>query len=365
MSHPILSRNHPQHGFTMIELLVGMVIAMLATVIIMQVYETFEGQKRTTTGGADAQTNGSVALYNIQRDVAGAGYGLPLLSTSHPALLCDPIPTIDHDNNAGTPEIGMYPLLLLDGGVAPGASDTILVTYGDTATGGVPVVADSVVGTAAVVKNNLGCKANDIALLTKGATCDLERVASLTGTTGITFLNAPTINSTAQDVSIACLGAWTEISYSVVNNALSRNGSPLVAGIVNIQAQYGLSASPSSNAIIRWVDPVDIAGLEDYSLTKALNTVVTPSRDDRNRIKAIRVAVVARNGLWDKDVVSTACSSTTAPNPTGICAWEGDPLSPAPAIDLSNDPEWQHYRYRVFEVIIPLRNVIWSFNTLS
>lgn len=365
MSSPTLSRTAGQRGFTMIELLVGMLIAMLATVIIMQVYETFEGQKRTTTGGADAQVNGSVALFNIQREVAGAGYGLPLFSTSHPALLCEPIPTIDHDNNGGTPEIGIYPVLLLDGGVAPGASDTILVTYGDTTTGGVPIVADSVVGSAAVVKNNLGCKTNDIALLVRGGTCDLERVASLTGTTGITFLNTPTINSTAQDVSIACLGAWTEISYAVVNNALTRNGVPNVAGIVNIQAQYGLSATPASNVITRWVDPVDIAGTEDYSLTKAANTVVTPARDDRNRIKAIRVAVVARNGLWEKEVVSTACSSTTAQNPTGICAWEGNPISPAPVVDLSNDPDWQHYRYRVFEVIIPLRNVIWSFNTLG
>lgn len=369
---PVLARNHHERGFTMIELLVGMGIAMLATLIIMQVYETFEGQKRTTTGGADAQTNGSVALYNIQRDVAGAGYGLPMLSTKNPVLLCDPIPTIDHDSNGGTPEVGIYPVLLLDGGVAPGASDTIHLTYGDTAKGGLPVVANSVVGAVADVPNNLGCQANDIALLIRGATCAMERVAGLTGTDGITFANTPTINTTAKDVSIACLGAWTEISYSVVNNALARNGQPNVPGIVNIQAQYGIrdydmvsKASAPENQVDRWVDPVDIAGTKNYSLTKVGNTLVTPPRDDRNRIKAIRVAVVARNGLLEKDVVSTACSSTTAPDPSGVCAWEGNLISPAPVVDLSNDPDWQHYRYRVFEIIIPLRNVIWSFNTLG
>jgi type IV pilus assembly protein PilW len=358
-----------QRGFTIIELLVGMVIAMLATLIIMQVYELFEGQKRTTTGGADAQTNGSIALFNIQREVAMAGYGLPVFSTQQPALLCDPLPTIDHDNNGATPEIGMYPALLQDGGVGPGASDTIIIAYGDTATGGVPTTSGSVVGSVAVVANNLACKANDIALLIKGSNCDLDRVASLTGTTGITFQNNPTVNTatlpTTTPVNIACLGGWNETSYAVVNNALARNGVASVAGIVNIQAQYGLSAAPGNNAITRWVDPVDIAGMEDYSLTKAGNTLVTPSLSDRNRIKAIRVAVVARSGLWEKEVVSAACSSTIAANPTGVCAWEGTPLSPAPAIDLSNEPDWQHYRYRVFEVIIPLRNVIWSFNTLT
>ena len=38
------------------------------------------------------------------------------------------------------------------------------------------------------------------------------------------------------------------------------------------------------------------------------------------------------------------------------CAEHGEP----PAIDLSNDPDWEHYRYRVLETIVPLRNVIWA-----
>ena len=40
---------------------------------------------------------------------------------------------------------------------------------------------------------------------------------------------------------------------------------------------------------------------------------VAPTVADRNRIKAIRIAVIARNSLWERDVVSTACSSTTDP----------------------------------------------------
>ena len=371
-------------GFTMIELLVGMVIAMLATVVIMQVYEAFEGQKRTTTRGADAQTNGSVALYNIQREVAVGGYGLPTFikpcadgacgaSCTGPlcsSLLCAPVPTIDHDSNGGTPEAGIFPVLISDGGVGPGASDTIIVTYGDTGTGGVPTISNSVVGNAAVVANNMACTVGSVALLVKGSACDLERIAAVTGTTGITFQNIPTVNTatpaTHPQVGITCLGQLNEISFAVVNNALARNGISNVAGIVNLQAQYGLSATSGDNMITRWVNAVDIAGPENYSMTKIGNTLATPPLNvaagvfDRLLIKAIRVAVVARSGLWEKAVVSQACSSTTAPNPTGVCAWEGNPLSPAPVIDLSNDPDWQHYRYRVFEVIIPLRNIVWS-----
>lgn len=396
---------HEARGLTMIELLVGMVIAMLSTVIIMQVYEGFEGQKRTTTGGADAQTNGSLALNSIVRDVSAAGYGLPLFLKTNsdcteanradcPALpplvlpcpngahcsplMCDPIPTVDHDSNGATAEVGIFPVLLQDGGA--GASDTILATYGDTATGGMATISGSVVGTAAFMgpdpvlrpteANNLACSVGDIAVLINGSTCELRRVAALTGTTGITFNTAPTVVNTASfpadpGIAIGCMGNWNEFSYAIVNNMLSRSGAATVAGIVSIQAQYGISATPSNNAINQWVDPTGV-----WAYTKVGNNVTSPALAERLRIKAIRVAVVARSGLWEKDSVSTACSSTTDPNPTGVCAWEGIPASPtmiaspAPAIDLSNDPDWQHYRYRVFETIIPLRNVIWSYDAL-
>lgn len=396
---------HGARGLTMIELLVGMVIAMLSTVIIMQVYEGFEGQKRTTTGGADAQTNGSLALNSIVRDVSAAGYGLPLfLKTNSDCteanralcpplpppvlpcpngahcspLMCDPIPTVDHDSNGATAEIGIFPVLLQDGGA--GGSDAILATYGDTATGGMATISGSVVGAAAFMgpdpvlrpaeANNLACSVGDVAVLVNGSTCELRRVAALAGTTGISFDTAPTMVNTAlfpadPGIAIGCLGNWNEFSYSIVNNMLSRSGAANVAGIVSIQAQYGISATPSNNAIIQWVDPTGA-----WAYTKVGNNVTSPALAERLRIKAIRVAVVARSGLWEKDSVSTACSSTTDANPTGVCAWEGIPASatmiasPAPAIDLSNDPDWQHYRYRVFETIIPLRNVIWSYDAL-
>ena len=354
MSHPVGLRRIAQ-GFTMVELLVGMAIGLLATIVIMQVYESFEGQKRTTTAGADGQTNGSIALFNVKRDLEMAGYGLPVFSTRNPALLCDPLPTIDHDSDAATPEIGFYPVLLSDGGVGPGANDMILLTYGNTSTGGVPNPV-TVAGTSALVSNNLACKTNDIALLINGPVCSAEKITNVAGTTSITLQNSPAVTSGV----IACLGGWNEIAYAINNNALTRNGLPNVAGIMSMQAQYGISPAAGNNAIVQWVEPTG-----DWELTKVGNVLTKPILANRNRIKAIRVALVARSGLWEKEIVSDPCSSTTAANPIGLCAWEGTPASPAPTIDLSSDPEWRHYRYRVYEVIIPLRNVIWSLNTLA
>src|SRR4030067_3297632 len=75
-----------QAGFTLVEIMVGLAIAMLATLVIMQVFSVFEAQKRTTTGTADAQTNGGIALYNIGRELQIAGY--PLLPAVNSPLEC-------------------------------------------------------------------------------------------------------------------------------------------------------------------------------------------------------------------------------------------------------------------------------------
>jgi type IV pilus assembly protein PilW len=118
-------------------------------------------------------------------------------------------------------------------------------------------------------------------------------------------------------------------------------------GIVDLQAQYGISALASSNAIVAWVD--------------ATNAWAAPTVASRNLIKAVRFAVVARNPKKEANAVTTVCTGANTPGLSGLCAWQGDATSPAPTINLAaGDADWLKYRYRVFETIIPLRNVIWS-----
>lgn len=336
-----------QSGFSLVEIMVALVIGLLTTLVIMQVFSVFEEQKRATTGSADAQTSGSVALYAIGRDLQMAGYSL--LPVRNSPLECDPSPAI-----AG---IDLSPVVIVDGGAAAGASDTISIRYGNTPMTGVPSVIKALVGTTATVDNNLGCQVNDVALITNGAACAMTTVTALSvppDYTGVTLQNTAGVTP---GVGLTCLGTWSQMTYRVNNGNLEVNGVPSVAGIVNLQAQYGISAGANSNLITQWVDATAATGWD------------APTVANRNRIKAVRIAVIARNGQFEKNVISTACSSITAAAPTGLCAWDATsaaPLvaSPAPAIDLSNDPDWARYRYRVFETIIPLRNVIWARETL-
>lgn len=367
-----INKGFKQQGFSLVELMIGLVIGLLATVVIMNVFSVFEQQKRITTGGSDAQTNGAIALFNLQRDIQAAGYGLPVYGSDFSPFNCPVDTTVDHDGtiaipNPATPAIGLSPIVITDGNGANG-SDTISIRTGNSMKGGVAVSMEA--GTAtnvAQVDNNMGCAMNDVVLVINlsapALACSMTRVTALTAA-GVTpvKITLGAITNVAVGNALACLGIWNEFQYTITNNQLTRSGEvaagvpstaavPIVPDIVNMQAQYGVSATPGNNQVTQWVDATGIW--------------VNPTVVDRNRIKAIRIAIVARSGLLGNANITAACSSLTAANPTGLCAWDGAAAgSAAPAIDLSADANWQRYRYRVYESIIPVRNIIWSRSAL-
>lgn len=333
-------------GFGLVEVMVALVVGLIVTLVIMQVFTGFEGQKRTTTGGADAQSAGAVGLYMIGRDVQMAGYGL--LPAAESAMECDPVPSID-----GRPIAGIS---IIDGGAAAGASDTLVIRYGNAPLGGAPQTINAITGNVLSVDNNYGCAVGDVALLVKGPVCSATRVSGISAGPDFTQVTVQSALGGVAGGNLACLGAaWDQISYDVAGGALQVNGQARVPGIVNLQAQYGVSDQPSINQITQWVD--------------ATGAWANPTVANRNRIKAVRVAVIARSVTEEREDVSVACSSITDANPTGVCAWDATSAqpataSPAPLVDLSNDANWQRFRYRVFETIVPLRNTIWSRETL-
>src|SRR5258706_14163460 len=63
-------------GFSLIEILVAVAIGLIGCVIIFQVFAVSENNKRATTGGADAQVAGALALFTLERDIKMAGFGV-------------------------------------------------------------------------------------------------------------------------------------------------------------------------------------------------------------------------------------------------------------------------------------------------
>lgn len=355
-----MNSRQAQHGFSLIEIMVGMLIGLLCTIVIMQVFAGFEGQKRRTTSSADAQINGAIAFYTVERDIRMAGYGF-----GDAELSCSNLYTY-FDNGSATPGplpgFSTTPVIITDGGTGP---DAISIQYATSATGALGTTLRSTMPQSSSelnVNSTYGCATNNMVLVSQGDNCTLMQLTQVQDAAlklqhnpgGTPSYNPPEAYQNTNSwpayttgAKVSCMGNILSRTYAVNGSTLvpSATLTPLGNSIVNIQAQYGI-APASSQQVNEWVD--------------ATGAWASPTAANIKRIKAIRLAIVARSTQREKENVSTACSSTTAAKPQGVCAWEGSATYPAPTIDLSNIPDWQRYRYKVFETIIPLKNVIWA-----
>jgi type IV pilus assembly protein PilW len=412
-----LKRLSYQAGFSLVEIMVGLVIGLIATLVIMQTFSAFEGNKRSTTGIADTQTNGSIGLYMVQRELQFAGYGVPVASGTLPeikesamkltyedytdpalyptqasilaaqaaktatydanlvteaakiasgvnfsALKCNPAPilNLDADDDPLTPDVPVdiiTPVTLTDGAAG---NDTITIQYGTTSRGAMPTSLTTIAGVNQVgVSNNLGCRPGDVVLVVGNSNspdsdtaCVGSKVTSVEVTSGtntwldtvgnsnqILVTNNVGMYNPGKPRKLACLGQIRQSIFDINGNELRKNNRPVVTEIVAMQAQYGISPTANSEHVTQWV-----------SATGAVWGASPIPVASRNRIKAVRVALVARNNLLERDVVSQACTGA-AVGPAKVCIWGNQDVN-------LPDANWANYRYRAYEIVIPLRNVL-------
>ncbi|MFT7228256.1 MAG: type IV pilus assembly protein PilW [Methylophilaceae bacterium] len=367
--------NRQQTGFSLIELLVGLVIGLFATLAVMQTFSVFEGQKRSTSGTADAQTNGAIALMHLKRSLDTAGFGLPM-------------PNADFDNNilrCTTPNMDIYPVEI-EQGTGENGSDKVIVRYSTSGAGAVPInivnPSNPTISPGMLVSNNIGCGSdlemsnatykakykvtgdaitnnntvNQVMIISNDV-CGFADIAQqpTNDTTGDenSYIRIDSVPAVLDPLSVgdpnnlpklACMGGWGSNTYEISNNELLLNGDPIVSGVVNMQAQYGTSNTPGDNEVLPagWVEPD--------------GTWAAPVAPVRNRIKAIRVALVLKNGLKEKSDVT----------PVAPKAWM-DTGTTTVDIDVSAaDPLfWKRYRYRVVSTVVPLKNVLWSWEAVK
>lgn len=378
-----LARSRPQHGFTLIELLVAMLLGLITVLVVAQVMLMAESRKRTATSGSDATTTGAMALYTMERDARNAGFGM---TTSAAALGCE----IKAKNGSNaTQTYVLAPVVITQG--SSGAPDTI--TFTASTKEGVPLPTKVTVdhpATAAnfFVQSALGITEGDLMIAvpaTPSSTnwCSVFQVTNDTSpgggnsqgggqgqnqvlhNSGLSSWNqagGQTIFPTAgypAGSTLINLGAMSRRSYSIVSNGLqltwlnTTDGSSqtrdLYPQVIQLQAEYGTDTD-----------------LADNNVRVTSWTTTTPAANDNagwQAIKAIRVAVVARSNVYEKDVVTAAGTGSTystcrASSPRAVC-WAGGAINNLNTNNPGTD-DWQHYRYRVYEAVLPIRNVIWQ-----
>lgn len=380
-----------QRGITLIELMVGLVIGLIAVLVISQVLLVAEGNKRTTTSGSDAQVTGSLALYTIQRDIEMAGYGL---STSQLGLGCSVRALTFNTLNGGSSRT-LAPVAITPG--ASGAPDTLrilgsrtdkfsvptLITSDHPKTGGVGV-------TEFVVNNTVGVAAGDLMIAVPAApdatnTCTMflasgtvpgpPRVLHAAGSgadpqgwngtgTGAsqTMVNLfPTTGYPAGSYLINVGSALIDRSYSVTagtlrltefnNSSAASTVTELFPQVVNLRALYGKDTAPAAPA------------LGDGAIDQYDNAQPT-TPDAWSRVVAIRIAIVVRSSQWEKEEVTTTApvwnlGSATNVVGAGSVSCGSNRCISMPVDGDINANDWKHYRYTVYETVIPVRNLVW------
>jgi len=331
-------------GFSLVEIMVAMVIGMLGLIVMMQVFSVFEGQKRTTTGGNDAQNSGAIALYGLQRDIRQSGYGI----STQDLLGCNvPLP------NGGS--INLAPTTINQASITgqDANTDTLLVVYGNGNGGaeGDGIISQPATNTYAVQTPTSFAVADRVIATPQArqSPCNplvLDSVASIaspnvTIATGVDNMTNGKLYDLGQAPKVQAYairnGNLTVCDYMLNDCSLAANNTdtaiwvPIANNIVSMRAQYGHDTTPVMDGIV-----------DTYDQTPPITAC------DWIKAPALRIVLVARNGQPEKIAV-------TATVPT----WEGSAGVP---IDLNSTTvpagfTWQSYRYKVFETIVPLRNI--------
>ena len=383
-----LPRQRRARGFSLVEILVGVAIGIVGMLVIFKTIATWDTHTRSTTAGSDAQTTGSLAMFNLERDIkqAGQGFmGLNFVAGVPPSALGCAVSGVDMQTGRAL-AFNMVPVTI---GVTVGQPDTITVLYGNSPYFVSEEKYTATTGSTTTLDRRNGFRMGDLAIAGAGANCNLLQVTDDTNADGktivhgdsVSYLNSyaiPPAPSVARYNSAglpALVGAGTIYSLgpnprldtwaiNAVTGSLTNTerftGAPAFVvgeGVVNIKALYGLDLIGNRTAN-SWTNiaPTTAAGWA--------------------QVLSVRVAILVRSRQFERtaDQSASGVPSGVTPNPP---TWSGAAILPlipnsnfvmtntngSPDSFGLNDPNplnWRYYRYRVYEKEIPLRNVIWG-----
>jgi len=347
-------------GFSLVELMVGVAVALVALLVLTGLLMSFNNQKRTTVSSSDAQVAGGLAAFLIERDLRRAGYGF----NSEPLLGC----TLHLlDPTGGPSPLQLDPVRITPG--AAGAADQVAISFSNSTHGWYFTTLSATANypgddTAMVLSNSYGFNVGDlIAVGMAGVDPDANGIEDCS-LREVTAVNAQVLQHTGgtynkpggelipypggarvYNIGTAARNDLPEfITYAINDkNELTMTSrqtqfQPVSIGehIVMLRAWYckdTANPTPSSINICDQVVPVNAAAWR--------------------QVIAVRFAVVARSPFRETEAVSSG----------SVQLWPEMVLpngATLPEQTMPLDGEQQHYRYRVYGTLVPIRNLIWQ-----
>jgi type IV pilus assembly protein PilW len=360
MKRPLVRRF--ERGFSLIELMVGVVIGLIAVLVIYQVFATAEGIKRNTTSVGDAQQNGLLSSFVLGIELANAGNGVANAARDLGACpggatfatTWRPIPVMITDGGAdGTPDTFMVNYSVSSSVIAPAPFTANAASNADypvqSPTGfqvGDMIVA---VGGTPAVSGCAGSKVTAVSAPDVNGVVTVSHtdpgVAATFGGSGASLFNMGPITS-SQKVRYDLLTATGVLRSTSLfkadgtpNDVASPDPlpNPLASNVVNMKLLYGVDTTGSG--VLTWVN----ASTSPWTPTELMST--TPSTNliaQLKTLKAVRIGLIVRGEQWDRDAPDVPWSLFDNTY-SGTFARAGG-----------------NYRYRTYETIIPIRNELWN-----
>lgn len=358
----IVVRHGRQGGMSIVEIMVGLVIGLIATAVIFQTFSVAESFKRNTTSAGDAQQTGLFSTFTLALELANAGNGLA--NTADALNSCpkvaDPIATLRP-----------IPVVLYPSG-EDSTPDAFMVNYSVSANVayGALFVTKSDVGADYRVQSPTGFRAKDmvIAIDEERGRCARTRVNDVSAPDGngvvtISHTGASTdFSSTSLLFNMGPWGRGQRVRYEVKDStlrsidltpsdpgkALEETPVPLASNIVNMKVQYGVDTA--NNGVIKWIDGKN----DDWKPDKVLGADV----DKLRQIRAVRIGFVVRSAQYEREL-SKALAGGTFKWLLFDCDKHDDSCGSISG-EIAPDKDGGGYRYRVFETVVPLRNALWN-----
>lgn len=387
-----------ERGFSIIEIMVGVVIGMIAVLVIYQVFVTSEGIKRNITAAGDAQQNGLLSSFMMGIELANSGNGLAVaardLGACAPTAVAGAAPTPIEIASSQLP----IPMLISDGGgannpdsfviyysvartlvspalfAAPAAANAasylVVSANGFQFTNGVGDMVVAIPNPTAAFPSANQCYTSVItAAPVQGTIVDPDSPPKKLATLAVTLAGAP-VPMDAFSSELLNLGPANlvqKVLYDVSGGSLRSKSlldpatgapdnaqpvNPLASNVLNIKLQYGID-TVGDGLVHHWVPALAGTAYGDWD---AKTMLTGKPYTELNRIKAARIAILVKSEQHDKDLNPDPGFSRTVFND---CA-DGGTCYPVTFSIAPVAGQPYGWRYRVYETVIPLRNEVWN-----
>ncbi len=168
--------------------------------------------------------------------------------------------------------------------------------------------------------------------------------------------NAPT-GTFAEGGALINMGVPVDITYSISNNAL-------VARSLNIASDTSSTPSyPAANELFPNIVQLQALYGKDTNADGSVdtwNTTLPATNADWMQVLAVRIVVVARSTQYEKEEVTTANLNWDVGSAGTVAGSAACGTSKCLTIKIDTLTDWKHYRYKMFETVVPLRNMLWN-----